>query len=167
MDNGRANSRGEHAAEGSKGEPTREHDAFAEAIAATMRPSAEQLKARDHRLARKLNRMTPDQRLAHLERREKWERRGDVVFDHPAWLTGATFAVAVILILAVQLFTTEPVILGVALIVLIGGAGLMLRGFGELRGSTTLKAWGYFLGALAYVVTAGVALLNGARLLQP
>lgn len=128
MNNGRGNRRGKHAA---KGRPTLEHDFFVEAIEASMVPSDEQILARDHRLALKLNKMTHEQRAAYLERRSKWES----AYEHPAspvWLTLAMFAVASIVTAAVQLFTTQPVILGVAVVVLIGGAGLMLRGFGEL-----------------------------------
>lgn len=59
----------------------------------------------------------------------------------------------------------EAVIIGVITVVLLGAAGLALRGLGELRGSPRLKAYGYFAGALAYIATASVALAQG--LLQP
>lgn len=54
---------------------------------------------------------------------------------------------------------------GLGLIVFLGAAGLVLRGMGEqarepIRGKT-VKAIGYYLGALAYVATASAALFNG------
>lgn len=48
-----------------------------------------------------------------------------------------------------------------------GAGGQVLRGVGELRGSSTLKAYGYFAGALAYVVTASISLSAAAYLLPP
>jgi hypothetical protein len=161
VDSGSKTGRGKHTA---TGRAAREHDFFAEAIEASMVPSENQIRARDHRQALKLNRMTPTQRVTFMERRKRWE----AAYERPAaplWLTLGLFLVATDLTLAVQLFATRPVIGGVAVVVLIGGSGLILRGFGELRSSKVLKALGYFLGALAYLVVAGVALLNGTRLL--
>lgn len=59
-----------------------------------------------------------------------------------------------------QLFLTT----GIAIVVLLGATGLSLRGVGEIFPARAkwLKAWGYFLGALAYVVTASVSLSAAA-----
>jgi hypothetical protein len=56
-------------------------------------------------------------------------------------------------------------VVGIVLVVLLGALGLVLRGLGELRQSPRLKAYGYFVGAVAYVATASVALSNGLPLL--
>lgn len=50
---------------------------------------------------------------------------------------------------------------GIILVVLLGATGYMLRGVGEQRHNPRLKAWGYYIGAQAYMATASVALLNG------
>jgi hypothetical protein len=42
--------------------------------------------------------------------------------------------------------TSQGLLVGVVAIVMLGAGGQVLRGIGELRSSTTLKATGYFLG---------------------
>ena len=69
--------------------------------------------------------------------------------------------------LLVQLAVKRPevaIVFGLVIVVILGSAGLILRGVGELKKSPELKAYGYFLGATAYVATASMALTNGLRL---
>lgn len=61
---------------------------------------------------------------------------------------------------------TTAIKIGIGAVVTLGAAGLILRGVGETAWAKQIrfnfKAWGYFLGAMAYVVTASVALSNTA-----
>lgn len=55
----------------------------------------------------------------------------------------------------------RSIALGIVLVVLFGASGLVCRGVGEIQGSRYWKAVGYYMGALAYIATAFVALSNG------
>ncbi len=59
-------------------------------------------------------------------------------------------------------FITKPIAIGLGIdaVLLLGTAGLVLRGVGELRSSSRLKALGHFCGARAYLVTASTSLLS-------
>ena len=70
-------------------------------------------------------------------------------------------AVALGGILRLTLDTVGALTGGILVIVLLGAYGHVLRGIGEHRQSKDLKAWGYYLGATAYLATASVALFNG------
>lgn len=144
-----------------------EVDYFAAAVEESFKPTPEALEARRRKLERKLEGLSADERAAVLVRLEQRDRRTDVVLKHLPWVAVVTpVAAAALTILVQQLQPRNRLIAGVVVIVLLGAAGLVLRGLGELRTSKVLKALGYFCGAAAYMVTAGVALLNAARLLQ-
>lgn|GEM_PF-6545178 len=80
-----------------------------------------------------------------------------------AWLAGTSAVAGGVAVLA-QLLLERPeqrIYVGIVAIVLLGASGQVLRGIGEQMKSPTLKAVGYYCGALAYLVTASVALING------
>jgi hypothetical protein len=79
-----------------------------------------------------------------------------------AGLLASSVVAAVLALLArLLLSTVGALVVGIVLVVLLGATGLILRGLGEQLRSASLKAWGYYLGAAAYIVTATVALING------
>lgn len=69
-------------------------------------------------------------------------------------------------VLSLRFEPATVILVGIVVVVVLGSAGLVLRGLGEMPFAKTsrfnFKAWGYFLGAMAYVVTASVALSNTA-----
>lgn len=145
-----------------------EVDYFAAAIEESFQLWPEVLEAQRRKLERKLEGLSPDERVKFFDRLERRDRRTDEVLKHLPWAAVALPMAATALTVVVQQLG-EPrnrLIAGVVVIVLLGAAGLVLRGVGELRTSKVLKALGYFCGAVAYMVTAGVALLNAAQLLQ-
>lgn len=91
-----------------------------------------------------------------------WREDPMMVFFLPM----AIFAIIGCVVLVFTTVLPLPVAIGIriAVIVLIGAAGLVLRGLGELNTSPKQKAIGYFLGAAAYAATAVVALVNGVRI---
>jgi hypothetical protein len=77
-------------------------------------------------------------------------------------------AVSLLVTVIFQLSAATPaqrLIVAVVVVVTLGAGGLCLRGAGEIKDDSGLKANGYFLGAAAYIVTASVTLINGLRLL--
>jgi hypothetical protein len=87
-------------------------------------------------------------------------------YEHPivviyGALLGAGLVVALVGIAAQVLTPTGALYFGIVIVVVLGAAGQFLRGLGERRTSPKLKEHGYYLGAIAYLATASVALFNG------
>lgn len=98
-----------------------------------------------------------------------------VFFGYLLWPLG----IVAMIIVAIASIATGPVlsqlvpsprqmvVTGIVVVVVLGASGLILRGLGELRSSTRWKAFGYFLGACAYLATASVSLSSATGLLPP
>lgn len=80
---------------------------------------------------------------------------------HHITFLGFLALVAVVFVVSRVFELKTSLAIGITLVVLLGGAGLTFRGIGELKESKEWKALGYFMGALAYLATALVALVNG------
>lgn len=76
-------------------------------------------------------------------------------------IVGSLFVIDVSTWLTQLLHPANAIALGIAIVVALGAGGQVLRGIGEQRGSSSLKALGYYLGAAAYLATASAALVNG------
>lgn len=91
-----------------------------------------------------------------------WREDPMMVIFFPFLIIGIAGGLAYVV--ATVLPAAASIGVGIAFIVIMGAAGLIMRGVGELRPSAEFKAIGYFLGAGAYVATAVIALMNGVRL---
>ncbi|WP_182113471.1 MULTISPECIES: hypothetical protein [unclassified Actinotalea] len=114
-----------------------------------------------------------------VERAEEAAARAAERVPTPAWLRfvervmgrvvyfALVAAVLAVVIAGVQRLIADDrvrLVVGIAMVVLLGAGGMFLRGASELTRpplNEKIRAAGYFCGALAYVATATVALMNG------
>ena len=99
---------------------------------------------------------------------EHVQARRDAGLPEPKWYETQIAPLVILLpptllasIAQLLLSTIGGIATGIAVVVILGTGGQVLRGLGEQRKSSQLKALGYYCGGAAYAVTAVVALWNG------